>query len=178
MILGISMAKALYVVLLGGKHPKANIEVHDLIPLVTEHLSDSYAWLKQQWFGLQKGVHIDGWMKVNRVMYGEQCYQVTLSETPQHAQPLKLYLINLGAYLPEQFGEVHKYVVVIATDAKHAKQQGKLAFEKQWFKPHTDAVIDIDDYLLLEQIQHYYVHLLPIENMTSDITFQNDYIVL
>ncbi|RYZ33221.1 MAG: DUF1543 domain-containing protein [Sphingobacteriales bacterium] len=40
----------LYAVMLGGKHPKAHIEVHDVVFAVGDALPDLYPQLKQQWF--------------------------------------------------------------------------------------------------------------------------------
>jgi len=99
-----------YITLLGGKHEKANVEVHDVIPVISSDIESAYPYLKQQWFGLQKGLHVDGWMKINGVSYQGVNYQVQISDLPVNSG-LKLFLINLGAYIPDQFGEVHKYLV-------------------------------------------------------------------
>lgn len=166
----------LYIVLLGGKHEKANIEVHDVIPVIGAELESTYLFLKQQWFGLEKGLHIDGWMQINGVSYQQQNYRIDIQDHPQIQQPLKLYLINLGAYLPTQFGEIHKYVVVAGIDAADAKVQAKLAIEQSWFKPHTDAIIDVDDCLELAILGRQYLHLILDEFVEN--TFCNDYILI
>lgn len=44
----------LYIALLGGKHEKANVEVHDVIPVISSDIKTAFPYLKQQWFGLQK----------------------------------------------------------------------------------------------------------------------------
>ena len=173
--------ESLYIVLLGGKHEKANVEIHDVIPVVAEDLKQIYPYLKQQWFGMERGLHIDGWMKINGTTYQQpneqpKHYRIEVKTSPQKELALKLYLINLGAYLPTQFGEVHKYVVVAAKNKTEAKIQGKLAIEKAWFKPHTDAIVDIDDCLELKKIQQKYLHL--IEEDFDENTFVNDYIVI
>ena len=63
------------------------------------------------WF--TKGLHVDGWMTINGVNYQDLNYQVQVTDIPVK-QDLKLFLINLGAYVPDQFGEIHKYLVVAA----------------------------------------------------------------
>ena len=165
----------LYIALLGGKHEKANVEVHDVIPVISSDIKTAFPYLKQQWFGLQKGLHVEGWMTINGVNYQDLNYQVQVTDIPVK-QDLKLFLINLGAYVPDQFGEIHKYLVVAAKNKTEAKAQGKLAIEKTWFKPHTDAVIDVDDCLELNKIDQKFVHL--VEGDFEANSFKNDYVVI
>lgn len=165
----------LYIALLGGKHEKANVEVHDVIPVISSDIKTAFPYLKQQWFGVQKGLHVDGWMMINGVSYQDLNYQVQVTDTPVK-QDLKLFLINLGAYVPDQFGEIHKYLVVAAKNKTEAKAQGKLAIEKTWFKPHTDAVIDVDDCLELNEINQKFVSL--VEGDFEANSFKNDYVVI
>lgn len=172
------MQKKLYLVLLGGKHPQANIEVHDIRMVVCEHVADAYTLLKQQWFGIKKGVHIDGWMQVNGVDYDGKSYAISIESQPSQSirHGLKLYFINLGAYVPYEFGEVHKYFVVAGKNKVDAKLQGKKQIEKIWFKPHTDAVIDVDECIELSFIDAQ--HIVLTESSYAENTFKNDYIVL
>ena len=53
----------LFMVMLGGRHARANTEVHDVVFAVADSLEESYPQLKNAWFGEQKGLHIDAWMK-------------------------------------------------------------------------------------------------------------------
>ena len=170
------MQQRLYLVLLGGKHAKANVEVHDVIPVVTHRLDDCYEYLKNQWFGLKKGLHVDGWMQVNGVNYNGKSYRIEFTDQAEINPTLKLFFINLGAYLPDQFGEIHKYVVVAGHSVAEAKAQGKLAIEKAWFKPHTDAIVDVDACILLQQIEGQYIRL--VEDDYPANSFMNDYIVI
>ena len=52
----------LFVVMLGGKHPRAKIEVHDVVFAVADTLQHTYTQLRDGWFGSPKGVHIDACM--------------------------------------------------------------------------------------------------------------------
>lgn len=167
----------LYLVLLGGKHAQANIEVHDLRPVVCKDLTHAYVSLKQQWFGLKQGLHIDSWMKIHGVTYQNVDYRIVIHEnTFNQPSKLKLYLINLGAYVPRVFGEIHKYVVVAGYNAVDAKQQGKLAIEMHWDKPHTDAVIDVDDCLEVTLLDHFSITLE--QGHYEANLFKNDYILI
>lgn len=167
---------SLYVVLLGGKHAKANIEVHDVIPVVSQNIQSAFPYLQEQWFGLKQYVHVDAWMKINGVSYQGKNYQVKIQDKPNPNQDLNLYLINLGAYLPEQFGEIHKYLVVAGKDSADARTQGKLAIETTWFKPHTDAIIEVDDCLKLQMLNQKFIHL--VEGEYEQNSFENDYLPL
>lgn len=57
----------LFVVMLGGKHPRAKIEVHDVVFAVADTLEAAYPQLRADWFGSPKGMHIDSWMAVDGV---------------------------------------------------------------------------------------------------------------
>lgn len=166
----------LYIALLGGKHQNANIEVHDIIPFISTNLQLAFPYLKAQWFGLKQGVHLDAWMKINGVSYLGKKYQVQIHEQAQAHAALKLFFINLGAYIANEFGEVHKYLVVAATDKADAKIQGKLAIENNWLQPHTDAIVDVDDCLELDMFNQKYIHL--VEGDFQPNSFENDYIIL
>ena len=49
----------LYLVVLGGKAKKANIELHDVRWVVGSKIEDTYDTLRKDWFGSPKGLHID-----------------------------------------------------------------------------------------------------------------------
>src|SRR5690606_12854879 len=113
--------KQLFIVLLGGKHPRARIEVHDIVAATGERLADTYPQLREQWFGAANGLHIDAWMQVS----GIDGYQLHFSNSAPAAGEPRLYLINLGGYTREEFGEAHRYLLVTAATRAEAKQKGK-----------------------------------------------------
>ncbi len=162
----------LFVVMLGGKHPKAKIEVHDVVFVTGNSIEDCYPELRQQWFGTMAGMHIDSWMQVD----GVEGYQVRFSEQAPAADELRLFFINLGGYTPGAFGEDHHYLLVTAKDKTEAKQKGKMHLPKSWDKPHTDAVLDVDDCIAIDQIGGRYVRLSPGQH--KETVHQSDYIIL
>ena len=111
----------LYAVMLGGKHPLARIEVHDVVFAVGDSLQDLYPQLKKQWFGSAKGLHIDAWMAID----GIEQYQVQLSTAAPPPDSLRLYFINLGGYVPEEFGEAHRYVLMLANSKQQARAKAR-----------------------------------------------------
>ena len=51
----------LYLVVLGGRALKANIELHDVRWVVGSKIEDTYDTLRKDWFGSPKGLHIDSY---------------------------------------------------------------------------------------------------------------------
>jgi hypothetical protein len=162
----------LFVVMLGGKHPKAAIEVHDVAFVVATSLEAAYPQLRQSWFGKPAGLHIDAWMAVD----GVENYKVEISLLAPRPGSPRLYFINLGGYDPQAFGEAHHYLLVVAKDKNEAKSKGKQRMLAQWSKPHTDAVMDIDDCLPIDLVDGRYIHL--VEGEHSGVVQRNDYIVI
>ena len=162
----------LYAVMLGGKHPKARIEVHDVVFAVGASLQEVYPQLRQQWFGLAKGLHIDAWMAID----GIEQYQVQLSPVAPQPDALRLYFINLGGYLPDEFGETHRYVLIVAQSKMQARGRARKHFLKRWQQAHVDAVLDIDDCILIDQVEGHFVHL--VERSHQGVKFENCYLVI
>lgn len=166
----------LYMVMLGGRHKHAFTEVHDVVVAVGESLQDVYPQLKQQWFAEPNGLHIDAWMEVHGVSHEKQNFQIRFSKQKPTQVGQKLFLINLGGYSEDAFGELHRYVFVVADNASTAKQRGKLHFAEQWQKQHVDAVIEVDDCIEIDQIQGYFIELIEAEYQSN--VWENCYIVL
>ena len=109
----------LFVVMLGGRHARANIELHDVVFAIAPSIEQTHEQLRQQWFGELAGLHIDSWMTVD----GVEQWQVRLSAEPQADGLPKLYFVNLGGYVNGEFGEAHHNLLVVADDAAEAKRK-------------------------------------------------------
>jgi len=57
----------LYLVVLGGRAEKANIELHDVRWVIGSKIEDTYDTLRKQWFGSPKGLHIDSYKKIKYI---------------------------------------------------------------------------------------------------------------
>ena len=57
----------LYLVVLGGKAKKANIELHDVRWVVGSKIEETYDVLRRHWFGTLEGLHIDSYKKIKYV---------------------------------------------------------------------------------------------------------------
>ncbi|WP_336166584.1 DUF1543 domain-containing protein [Acinetobacter sp. 161(2023)] len=167
---------SLFMVMLGGRHAHANTEVHDVVMAVGDTLEEVYPQLKQAWFGEAQGLHIDAWAKLSGVSSQGKNYQIQFSDAAPSALDLKLYLINLGGYIPNAFGELHSYHLVVATDAVMAKQLGKQFIDQEWHKPHTDRVVDVDDCIPIDHIAGRYIQL--VQGEFNRTIWENTYINL
>ena len=57
----------LYLVVLGGRAKKANIELHDVRWVVGSKIEDTFDALRKDWFGSPKGLHIDSYKKIKYI---------------------------------------------------------------------------------------------------------------
>jgi hypothetical protein len=128
--------------------------------------------LRESWFGRRDGLHIDAWMAVDGI--GE--WKVAFSSLAPGAGAPRLYFINLGGYESRAFGEAHQYLLVVAQNKRDAINQGRQQMLSSWKKAHTDAVMDVDDCLPVDEIEGRYVHL--VEGAHAGVVQRNDYIVL
>ncbi|MEG2694196.1 MAG: DUF1543 domain-containing protein [Acinetobacter sp.] len=167
---------SLFIVMLGGRHARANTEVHDVVLAVGDSLEDVYPQLKNAWFGEQKGLHIDAWAQIYGVAFEGKNYQIQFTDAAPNQADQKLYLLNLGGYDAREFGELHRYVLVVAQNAMVAKQRGKAHFAQHWQKQHTDRVLDVDDCIVIDQVHGRYVQL--IEGEFSGNQWENTYLML
>ncbi|MCO8046063.1 DUF1543 domain-containing protein [Acinetobacter bohemicus] len=151
---------SLFIVMLGGRYVRANTEVHDVVLAVGESLEETYPQLKNAWFGEQQGLHIDAWAQIHGVEFAGKSYQIQFTDAAPNQANEKLWLINLGGYDAHEFGELHRYVLVVAQNAMVAKQRGKAHFARHWQKQHTDRVLDIDDCIAIDHVYGRYIQLV------------------
>ena len=57
----------LYLVVIGGMAPKANIELHDVRWVIGSKIEDTFESLRKNWFGSLEGFHIDTYKKIKSV---------------------------------------------------------------------------------------------------------------
>ena len=162
----------LFVVMLGGRHARANTEVHDVVFGIGPTIEQTYPQLRQQWFGEAAGLHLDSWMTVD----GVDDWQVRISDDAPAADAPTLFFVNLGGYVDGQFGEDHRYLLVAAADAVEAKRKALAQAAAQWIKPHRDALLEVDSCLPVGPIGGLHVALR--QGTHAGIHSQSDYIVI
>lgn len=151
-----AMSKKLFAVYLGGRAPKCNTELHDVVFVVGESIEATYEQLMDKWFGDPLRVHIDSWMEL-RVVDG---HRVLLGEA-RAPQDKRLYFINLGAYLPDQFTELHANAFVVAGGEGEVKSRAKGELLRGTQSVHTDDLYDIDDCLEIAEVDGHHIRLEP-----------------
>lgn len=167
---------SLFIVMLGGRHARANTEVHDVVLAVGDSLEEIHPQLKNAWFGELAGLHIDAWAQINGVEFEYKNYQIYFSNAQPNQSEQKLYLINLGGYDVREFGELHRYVLVVAQNPMVAKERGKQYFAQHWQKQHTDRVLDVDDCIAIDQVHGRYVQLIEGEFVAN--IWENTYLTI
>jgi Domain of Unknown Function (DUF1543) len=148
--------KKLFAVYLGGRAPKCNTELHDVVFVVGDSIEDTYDRLMDQWFGNPLRVHLDSWLELQIV----DGHRISLRAEPS-TQPKKLYFINLGAYMPGQFTELHANAFAVAASERDVKTRAKGELLQGTQSVHTDDLFDIDDCLEVTEVDGHHIHLEP-----------------
>ena len=157
----------LFAIYIGGEHPGANIEVHDIRFVAAETIEATYAALVAQWWGKPGSLHIDCWSEIGQA----DGYEVSLRPEPFEG-PEQLYYVNLGGYDGVAFAEQHRNVFVVAEDLTAAKARAiKLA--AGWKDAHRDDMYEAEQAFALDaavEAERLHIHLTP-SLMTGDPAF-------
>ena len=63
-----TLEKFLFLVVVGGGSPKANIELHYVRWVIGTKIEDTFDQLRNDWFGSNNGLHIDSYKKLIQLM--------------------------------------------------------------------------------------------------------------
>lgn len=110
----------LFLAVLGGRSRGCHIEQHDVRFVAGECIEDTLPELRRQWFGLQRGLHLDSWQRIERV----EGWRVELRPEPFDGA-MRLWFVNVGAYDPTCAWELHAFGLFVASGAAAAKAQAK-----------------------------------------------------
>ncbi len=155
------MDLSLFIVVLGGRSLKSNIEIHDVRWVLGESIEDTYPELRKQWLGNKSGLHIDSYKCVKYV----DGYEVVLSESHTDnlintkTEDLSLWFINLGGYNPKKMYEEHEFDLIVAKKAIDAKKKAKKNWETNLKNIHNDDYSGINH---LKQVDD--IHPIKINN--------------
>jgi Domain of Unknown Function (DUF1543) len=161
----------LFAVYVGGEMKGANIEVHDMRFVAAESVTDTYAELKRQWWGIPKSLHVDCWAAIDSA----DGFEVILRPKPFQG-PEKLYYVNLGGYDKSEFVEKHKNAFVVATSVVDAKARAK-KLARGWDAPHRDDMYEAEQAFALDRSvedQRLFIHLRAKPDI-PDFSFTCDY---
>lgn len=153
----------LFAIYIGGEHPLAHIEVHDVRFVVAERIQDTHERLRAEWWGTPGTLHIDCWAEIDRA----DGHAVTLRSEPSTTRE-KLWFVNLGGYDGVDFAEQHKNMFVVAQSAREAKARA-LATVQGWKDAHRDDLFEADAVFDLDGMlgERLYIHLTPAGGATA-----------
>ena len=162
------MNLSLFIVVLGGRSSKSNIEMHDVRWVIGESIETTFPELRKQWLGKINGLHIDSY---KRIQYIDE-YKIIISKAKKDKldeskeESESLWFINLGGYDPKKMYEEHEFTLVVAQKAIDAKKKAK----KQWLsnleKKHNDDLSSIktfeqvDDIHSIKKIKNWEIKLI------------------
>ncbi len=159
---------SLFIVVLGGRSLKSNIEIHDVRWVIGVSIDDTFPTLRKQWIGKKNGLHIDSYKCIKYV----DGYEIVVSKsnkdtlvTPK-TDDLSLWFVNLGGYNPKKMYEEHEFNLIVAKKANEAKRKAKNNWETNLKNKHNDDCSGINymkqvDDLHPIKIKNWEINLKP-----------------
>ena len=178
----------LFLVVLGGRAKKANVELHDVRWVIGSRIEDTFNVLRRDWFGTTDGLHIDSYKKINYI----DGYRINLKKTendkfkknklykeniPQH----KLWFVNIGGYDPSSMQEKHEFGLVAASSSIEAKNKAKSKWLNGLKKKHKDDISSLDNFLtfddceIISKIDNWEIELIQEKNCVEDTLYPDWY---
>ena len=173
--------KFLFLVVVGGRSPKANIELHDVRWVIGSKIEDTFDQLRNDWFGADNGLHIDSYKKIDSI----DGYKINLinkeSREPQNKiskkgriSNKKLWFVNIGGYDPNSMQEKHEFGLVVASSFSEAKNKAKSKWLIDCKKKHKDDIYvvedftDVDDCEVIKNIGNWEIELIRNDNHVEE----------
>ena len=162
----------LFAIYIGGEHPGANIEVHDMrFVVAADHRSDLRRLCWPSGGASPGSLHVDCWAEIAQA----DGYEVILRPEPFEG-PERLYYVNLGGYDGVNFAEQHRNVFVVADSLPAAKARA-IQRAADWTDAHRDEMYEAEQAFALDaaaEAQRLHIHLTP-SLMTGDPAFTCHY---
>ena len=177
----------LFLVVLGGRAKKANVELHDVRWVIGSRIEDTFEVLRRDWFGIIDGLHIDSYKRINYV----DGYRINLKKTEndklkkvklfkENIPQCNLWFVNIGGYDPSSMQEKHEFGIVAASSSIEAKNRAKSKWLNGYKKKHKDDTTPLsdlwtyDDCKIISKIDNYEIELKKDNNCDAD-TFYPDW---
>ena len=170
----------LFLVFLGGRANKANIELHDVRWVIGSRIEDTFDVLKKDWFGTLEGLHIDSYKKIKFV----DGYKINLKNSKninpknkkvnQTKKTKRLWFVNIGGYEPSSMQEKHEFGLVVASSSLEAKNKAKSKWLDTCKKKHKDDIdllnnlSTFDDCEPIKKISNWEIELIPESNFIQE----------
>ena len=178
----------LYLVVLGGKAKKANIELHDVRWVVGSKIEETYDTLRKDWFGSSKGLHIDSYKKIQYIdghkinLINVEKNKIGKKTISNKNNPKKnLWFVNIGGYDPTSMQEKHEFGLVIASSKLEAKNIAKSKWLIGCKKKHKDdlasleMLISCDDCEPIKKIGIWEIELTPDNKIIEENNYPDWY---
>ena len=171
------LEKFLFLVVVGGRSPKANIELHDVRWVIGSKIEDTFDQLRNDWFGADNGLHIDSYKKIDSI----DGYKINL-RNKENNEPKnkifkkdkilnkKLWFVNIGGYDPSSMQEKHEFGLIVASSSSEAKTKAKSKWLIDCKKRHKDDIsaikkfTDVDDCEVIKNIKNWEIELIRNDN--------------
>ena len=177
-----------YLVVLGGRAKKANIELHDVRWVVGSKIEDTYNTLRRDWFGSLKGLHIDSYKKIKYIdgykinlIYFEKDKIDKKQLVKKNKAKKYLWFVNIGGYDSSSMQEKHEFGLVVASSKLEAKNIAKTKWLIGCKKKHKDdlasleRIISCDDCQLIKKIGNWEIELIPDNNFIQENNYPDWY---
>ena len=176
--------KFLFLVVLGGRANKANIELHDVRWVVGSKIEDTYNVLRSDWFGSMQGLHIDSYKKIKYV----DGYKINLKNCEKDKKLVnlkklqkQLWFINIGGYNPFSMQEKHEFGLVVASSSLEAINIAKSKWLIGFQKKHKDDIdsleilIDCDDCKPIRKVGSWEIELIKDHHFIQENNYPDWY---
>ena len=178
----------LYLVVLGGRVEKANVELHDVRWVIGSSIEDTYDVLRKDWFGSLRGLHIDSYKKIDYV----DGYKINLKNIENKQSKNKklfnknnidenLWFVNIGGYNPSSMQEKHEFGLFVAGSSSEAKNRAKSKLLKGFKKKHKDDIATLknfttlDDCEIIKRIGNWEIELVLENNNVEETNYPDWY---
>jgi hypothetical protein len=170
----------LYLVVLGGRAKKANIELHDVRWVVGSKIEDTYDTLRKDWFGSPKGLHIDSYKKIKYIdgykinLLNFEKDKIKKKKLVKNRDKPYLWFVNIGGYDPSSMQEKHEFGLVLASNRLEAKNRAKSKWLMGFKKKHEDDIaslkmlISCDNCKPIKKIGNWEIDLIPEKIFVED----------
>ena len=183
-----SRGKHLFLVVLGGRAKKANVELHDVRWVVGSKIEDTYNALRRDWFGIFEGLHIDSYKKISYV----DGYKINLKNIENEKSKINkfhkinfhqqnLWFVNIGGYDPTSMQEKHEFGLVVAKSSSEAKNKAKSKWLNGYKKKHKDDITNLkklstlDDFEPIKKIGNWEIELINENHLVEENNYPDWY---
>ena len=178
----------LFLVVLGGRAAKANVELHDVRWVVGSKIEDTFNDLRKNWFGSIDGLHIDSFKKIEYIdgykinLKNFEKNKIKNKQSSNQINPQKnLWFVNIGGYDPSSMQEKHEFGLVVASSSLEAKNTAISKWLNGCRKKHKDDIasvkmlISCDDCKLIKNIDSWEIELILDNNSVEETNYPDWY---